>query len=241
MCILAEQILIVEDEPDIVETVRYNLERTGFLVVASQDAETALNLVSQHVPDLILLDLLLPGNMDGFAFCKALKQEPRTRDVPICVLSACRKEVDRVLAFELGVDDYVEKPFSPRELVLRIRSILRRAQRAQVKNEDRLEYGPLVVDKAGHKVFVDGIARDLTPIEFQLLVTLMERSGRVQTREDLLDAVWGYGNVGNGRMVDAHIRRMRAKLDRAQDLIRTVRGVGYCFKPPDQASSWMAL
>jgi DNA-binding response OmpR family regulator len=228
--ILAEQILIVEDEPDIVETVRYNLERTGFHVVVSEDAEMALNLVAQHVPDLIVLDLMLPG-MDGFDFCKALKQEPKTRNVPICVLTACRKEVDRILAFELGVDDYVEKPFSPRELVLRIRSILRRSKRAQVQAEDHLEYGILTVDKAGHKVFVRGIECDLTPIEFQLLVILMARSGRVQTREDLLDAVWGYGNVGNGRMVDAHIRRMRAKLDEAQNLIRTVRGVGYCFKP----------
>lgn len=227
---MADQILIVEDEPDIVETVRYNLEQTGFDVVASGDAETALDMLADALPDLIVLDLMLPG-MDGFDFCKVLKQEPHTRHVPICVLSACKKEVDRVLAFELGVDDFVEKPFSPRELVLRIRGILKRAHQAEQQAGDRLDYGTLVVDKAGYKVFVEGTLCELTPIEFQLLVTLIERVGRVQTREDLLDAVWGYGHMGNGRMVDAHIRRMRAKLGAAQDLIRTVRGVGYCFKP----------
>lgn len=227
---MADQILIVEDEPDIVETVRYNLEQTGFDVVASGDAETALDMLSDCVPDLIVLDLMLPG-MDGFDFCKALKQEPHTRHVPICVLSACKKEVDRVLAFELGVDDFVEKPFSPRELVLRIRGILKRAHQAEQQAGDRLDYGALVVDKAGYKVFVEGQLCELTPIEFQLLVTLIERVGRVQTREDLLDAVWGYGHMGNGRMVDAHIRRMRAKLGCAEEMIRTVRGVGYCFKP----------
>jgi len=227
---VADQILIVEDEPDIVETVRYNLEQTGFDVVASGDAETALDMLADALPDLIVLDLMLPG-MDGFDFCKVLKQEPHTRHVPICVLSARKKEVDRVLAFELGVDDYVEKPFSPRELVLRIRGILKRAHQAEQQSGDRLDYGTLAVDKAGYKVFVEGKLCELTPIEFQLLVTLIERVGRVQTREDLLDAVWGYGHMGNGRMVDAHIRRMRAKLGAAQDLIRTVRGVGYCFKP----------
>ena len=224
-----EQILIIEDEPDIVETVRYNLEKTGFEVVSSGDAETALDILNQRIPDLILLDLILPG-MNGFDFCKEVKREPRTRAIPICVLSARRHEVDRVLAFELGADDYIVKPFSLRELTLRIRGILQRVKVNQ-QNDDRLAYGILSVDSAAHKVTVGNETKNLTPIEFQLLFTLMERARRVQSRRDLLNAVWGYNHLGNGRMVDAHIRRMRAKLGTAQEMIRTVRGVGYCFKP----------
>ena len=226
---MPEQILIIEDEPDIVETVRYNLEKTGFVVVSSGDAETALDILNQRIPDLILLDLILPG-MNGFDFCKEIKREPRTRAIPICVLSARRHEVDRVLAFELGVDDYIVKPFSLRELTLRIRGILQRVKVNQ-QNDDRLAYGILSVDSAAHKVTVGNETKNLTPIEFQLLFTLMERARRVQSRRDLLNAVWGYNHLGNGRMVDAHIRRMRAKLGTAQEMIRTVRGVGYCFKP----------
>ena len=226
---MPEQILIIEDEPDIVETVRYNLEKTGFEVVSSGDAETALDILNQRIPDLILLDLILPG-MNGFDFCKEVKREPRTRAIPICVLSARRHEVDRVLAFELGADDYIVKPFSLRELTLRIRGILQRVKVNQ-QNDDRLAYGILSVDSAAHKVTVGNETKNLTPIEFQLLFTLMERARRVQSRRDLLNAVWGYNHLGNGRMVDAHIRRMRAKLGTAQEMIRTVRGVGYCFKP----------
>ena len=225
-----EQILIIVDEPDIVETVRYHLEKTGFDVVSSNDAETALDILNQRIPDLILMDLILPG-MNGFDFCKEVKREPRTRAIPICVLSARRHEVDRVLAFELGIDDYIVKPFSLRELILRIRGILQRVNRIKQQNDDRLAYGTLSVDKTAHKVTVGNKTKNLTPIEFQLLFTLMERAGRVQSRRDLLNAVWGYYHLGNGRMVDAHIRRMRAKLGTAQEMIRTVRGVGYCFKP----------
>ena len=227
---MSKQILIVEDEPDIVETVRYNLEQTGYQALAATDAETALEMVSDGLPDLIVLDLMLPG-MNGFDFCKILKQESHTRHVPICVLSGRKEEVDRVLAFELGVDDYVVKPFSPRELMLRIRSILERSQNAVKQPEERLICGVLEVDKVWYRVSVDGQACELTPLEFKLLVTLIERAGRVQTREDLLDAAWGYGHMGNGRMVDAHIRRMRAKLGVAREMVRTVRSVGYCFRP----------
>lgn len=227
---MADLILVVEDETDIAETVRYNLDQAGFEVLVADDAETALTMLGQSVPGLIVLDLMLPG-MDGIDLCKILKEQKSTRDIPICVLSARKNEIDRVLAFELGVDDYVEKPFSPRELVLRVRSILKRVQLAQAQVDERLDYGVLVVDKSAYKVFVEGQACALTPIEFQLLVTLVEREGRVQTREALLRAVWGDGHVGSGRMVDAHIRRMRGKLGEAQHLIRTVRGVGYCFRP----------
>ena len=226
---MADLILIVEDEIDIAETVRYNLDQAGFEVMAAGDAETALSMLSDSVPSLIVLDLMLPG-MDGIDLCKIIKEKKATRDIPICVLSARKNEIDRVLAFELGVDDYVEKPFSPRELVLRVRSILKRVQLAQAQVDERLDYGILVVDKSAYKVFVEGQVCALTPIEFQLLVTLMDREGRVQTREALLRVVWGDGHVGSGRMVDAHIRRMRGKLGEAQHLIRTVRGVGYCFR-----------
>lgn len=225
-----EQILIIVDESDIVETVRYHLEKTGFDVVSSNDAETALDILNQRIPDLILMDLILPG-MNGFDFCKEVKREPRTRAIPICILSARRHEVDRVLAFELGVDDYIVKPFSLRELLLRIRGILQRVNQVNQQSDDRLAYGTLSVDKTAHKVTVGNETKNLTPIEFQLLFTLMERAGRVQSRRDLLNAVWGYNHLGNGRMVDAHIRRMRAKLGTAQEMIRTVRGVGYCFRP----------
>ncbi len=227
---MPKQIPIIEDEPDTVETVRYNLEKTGFDVLYSGDAETALDILNQRIPDLILLDLILPG-MNGFDFCKEVKREARTRAIPICVLSARRHEVDRVLAFELGVDDYIVKPFFLRELLLRIRGILQRVNQVNQRNVDRLAYGTLSVDRVAHKVTVGNAVKNLTPIEFRLLFTLMERAGRVQSRRDLLNAVWGYNHLGNGRMVDAHIRCMRAKLDTAQEMIRTVRGVGYCFKP----------
>ena len=163
--------------------------------------------------------------MNGFDFCKEIKREPRTRAIPICVFSARRPEVDRVLTFELGVDDYIVKPFSLRELILRIRGILQRVNQLNQQNDDRLAYGILSVDRDAHKVTVGNETKNLTPIEFQLLFTLMERAGRVQSRRDLLNAVWGYNHLGNGRMVDAHIRRMRAKLGTAQEMIRTVRGM----------------
>jgi two-component system, OmpR family, phosphate regulon response regulator PhoB len=228
--ILAEQILIIDTEHQTVDTVRYNLERTGYKVMTTPNAETALNMIQRNLPDLILLDPILPG-MDGFTFCKHLRQENRTRDVPICVLSEQDDEINRVLAFELGVDDYLKKPFSLRELLLRIRIILKRKQKQHTQPENRLILGALSIDKSAHEAFLDNHPLLLTVIEFQLLTTLMERIGRVQTREDLLNAVWGYEHTGNGRMVDAHIRRMRSKLGKAQSMIRTVRGVGYCFTP----------
>ena len=227
---MAEQILIIDQEPDTVAVVRTQLEQTGFQVTATQDAETALDLIHRHIPDLILLDPMLQG-MDGFTFCKQLKQESRTQNVPVCVVSKQDDEINRVLAFELGVDDYLKKPFSHRELLLRIRILLKRKQKQVESPKDRLTYGMLSVNLSSHEAFVKTHLIPLTVIEFKLLVILMERQGRVQTRDDLLNAVWGYEHQGNGRMVDAHIRRMRAKLGDAQAMIRTVRGIGYCFTP----------
>ncbi len=228
------KILLVEDERDILEMVQYNLEQAGFDVIPAEDGETALEAVRETLPALIVLDLMLPG-IDGLEVCKLLKQDARTRDVPILMLTARSEEVDRIVGLELGADDYVVKPFSPRELVLRIRAILRRMQ-AEVRDAsgttaEEIRTGPLRVDLAAHRAFLEGAPLALTSTEFKLLVTLIERRGRVQSREDLLNSVWGYEYAGYGRTVDTHIRRLREKLSGASDLVETVRGVGYRFRP----------
>ena len=228
------KILLVEDERDILEMVQYNLEQAGFDVIPAEDGETALEAVRETLPALIVLDLMLPG-IDGLEVCKLLKQDARTRDVPILMLTARSEEVDRIVGLELGADDYVVKPFSPRELVLRIRAILRRRQ-AEVRDAsgttaEEIRTGPLRVDLAAHRAFLEGAPLALTSTEFKLLVTLIERRGRVQSREDLLNSVWGYEYAGYGRTVDTHIRRLREKLSGASDLVETVRGVGYRFRP----------
>lgn len=227
-----DRILIVEDEPDILEMVRYNLAQAGFDVVVAEDGETALSRVREAIPNLVILDLMLPG-LDGLEVCKHLKQDARTREVPILMLTARKEEVDRIVGLELGADDYVIKPFSPRELVLRIRAILRRGKTTGLPTEDAEAMvcaGPLVIDKAAHQVFLHGKPIELTSTEFKLLVTLIERRGRVQTRDDLLDTVWGYEYSGYGRTVDTHVRRLREKLGEASDCVETVRGVGYRFR-----------
>lgn len=228
------KILLVEDERDILEMVQYNLEQAGFDVIPAEDGETALEAVRETLPALIVLDLMLPG-IDGLEVCKLLKQDARTRDVPILMLTARSEEVDRIVGLELGADDYVVKPFSPRELVLRIRAILRRMQ-AEVRDAsgitaEEIRAGPLRVDLAAHRAFLEGAPLALTSTEFKLLVTLIGRRGRVQSREDLLNSVWGYEYAGYGRTVDTHIRRLREKLSGASDLVETVRGVGYRFRP----------
>lgn len=227
-----DRILIVEDEPDILEMVRYNLAQAGFDVAVAEDGEEALDCVREAIPDLVILDLMLPG-MDGLDVCKHLKQDPKTRHVPILMLTARKEEVDRIVGLELGADDYVVKPFSPRELVLRIRAILRRGRVPGGKEgeaEPVLQAGPLSIDKAAHLVLANGRPLDLTSTEFRLLTTLVARRGRVQTRDDLLNTVWGYEYSGYGRTVDTHIRRLREKLGDAGDWVETVRGVGYRFR-----------
>lgn len=226
------KVLIVEDEPDILEMVRYNLAQAGFEVAAIEDGSLVQKHVQEDRPDLVILDLMLPG-LDGLEVCKRLKQDAHTREIPILMLTARKDEIDRIVGLELGADDYVVKPFSPRELVLRIRAILRRNQggEKQVGNEDDLlAAGILTIDKAAHQVLVHNVPVDLTSTEFKLLMTLMERRGRVQTRDDLLETVWGYEYSGYGRTVDTHIRRLREKLGDASDMVETVRGVGYRFR-----------
>jgi len=224
------KILVVEDEPDILEMVRYNLDQAGLDVETAEDAERALQSVQEILPDLIILDLMLPG-IDGLDMCRQLKQDARTRHIPILMLTARKEEVDRIVGLELGADDYVVKPFSPRELVLRAQAILRRSQGSgQPATDAWLHTGPISIDKAAHQALLNGDPLELTGTEFKLLLILIERRGRVQTRDDLLDTVWGYEYSGYGRTVDTHIRRLREKLGESSEWIETVRGVGYRFR-----------
>ncbi len=226
------KILVVEDEPDILEMVRYNLNQAGLDVETAEDAERALQSVQETLPDLIILDLMLPG-IDGLDMCRQVKQDARTRHIPILMLTARKEEVDRIVGLELGADDYVVKPFSPRELVLRAQAILRRSQgssQSATETEGWLHMGPISIDKAAHQALLNGDPLELTGTEFKLLITLIERRGRVQTRDDLLNTVWGYEYSGYGRTVDTHIRRLREKLGEASEWIETVRGVGYRFR-----------
>ncbi len=226
------KILVVEDEPDILEMVRYNLDQAGLDVETAEDAECGLQSIQETLPDLIILDLMLPG-IDGLDMCRQIKQNARTRHIPILMLTARKEEIDRIVGLELGADDYVVKPFSPRELVLRTQAILRRSQgslQSITDTETWLHLGPVSIDKAAHQALLNGDPLELTGTEFKLLTTLIERRGRVQTRDDLLDTVWGYEYGGYGRTVDTHIRRLREKLGEACEWIETVRGVGYRFR-----------
>lgn len=223
---MRQTILVVDDEPDIVEIIQYNLEKSGFDVIVAADGPAALEKARDETPDLIVLDLMLPG-LEGTDVCRILKQEERTRSIPILMLTAKSEEIDRIIGLELGADDYVVKPFSPREIALRIRNILRR--RSVPETPGPVRAGPLVIDVEGHHVSVSGSTVSLTATEFKLLAILFQRRGRVQTREELLDVVWGYDYMGYGRTVDAHIKRLREKLGEAAGMVETVRGVGYRF------------
>ena len=223
---MRQTILVVDDEPDIVEIIQYNLEKSGFDVIMAADGPSALEKARDETPDLIVLDLMLPG-LEGTDVCRILKQDERTRSIPILMLTAKSEEIDRIIGLELGADDYVVKPFSPREIALRIRNILRR--RSAPETPGPVRAGPLVIDVEGHHVSVSGSTVSLTATEFRLLAILFQRRGRVQTREELLDVVWGYDYMGYGRTVDAHIKRLREKLGEAAGMVETVRGVGYRF------------
>ncbi len=223
---MRQTILVVDDEPDIVEIIQYNLEKSGFDVIVAGDGPAALEKARDDTPDLIVLDLMLPG-LEGTEVCRILKQDERTRSIPILMLTAKSEEIDRIIGLELGADDYVVKPFSPREIALRIRNILRRRTVPEAPGPVRV--GPLVIDVEGHHVSVTGRTVSLTATEFKLLVILYQRRGRVQTREELLDVVWGYDYMGYGRTVDAHVKRLREKLGEASGMVETVRGVGYRF------------
>jgi len=222
------RILVVEDDKDIMEVIAYSLSRAGFHVVSAADGEEALRVLEKEVPELIILDLLLP-KIDGKEVCRRIKQNEKTRNVPVLMLTALGEEMDRVVGFELGADDYVVKPFSPRELVLRVSAILRR-MRPKDEPVQKLEFGELAIYPESFKVEVDGREVSLTSTEFRLLHFLASNPGRILTREVLLDRVWGYTYEGYARTVDTHVYRLREKLGRAGSRIETVRGIGYRFR-----------
>jgi two-component system phosphate regulon response regulator PhoB len=228
MIMAKEKILIVEDEEDILELVGYHLQQEGYMTIYARSGDEALDMVAESSPDLIVLDIMLP-RLVGTEVCKTLKQNPDTRSIPVIMLTAKSEEIDRVVGFELGADDYVTKPFSPRELVLRVKAILKRMHAAD-DAKDILQIDGITIDKPKHRVNLDGRNIDLTATEFSLLLTLVERKGRVQTRNMLLETVWGYQYTGYTRTVDTHMRRLRAKLGRKGDCIETVRGIGYRFR-----------
>lgn len=224
-----EKILVVEDHSDTLELLKYNLTSSGYGVVTAMDGHKALEQARNEKPDLVLLDLMLPG-MDGLEVCRRLKQETGTQHIPVIMLTAKGEEVDRVVGLELGVDDYVVKPFSPRELVLRIKAVLRRSLDSEPAKPDKWDREGLSVDFEAHTVEADGEEVPLTATEFKLLSELLQHEGKVRTRDHLLDTVWDTHFEGYSRTVDTHIRRLRQKLGNYADYIETVRGVGYRFK-----------
>jgi phosphate regulon transcriptional regulator PhoB len=226
---MTREVLVVEDEPDIRRLVVLHLERDGFRCRTATTGPEALREVRHAAPDLVVLDLMLP-DLDGLEVCRQLRGDRRTAAVPIIMLTAKSDEVDRVVGLEVGADDYVAKPFSPKELVARVRAVLRRARST---DEPRvLSVGPVVLDPSRHGVSVNGRPMELTPKEFDLLQALLEAAGRVLSREHLLNHVWGYARADEieSRTVDVHVRRLRAKLGDAGNRIATVKSVGYRFE-----------
>jgi two-component system, OmpR family, phosphate regulon response regulator PhoB len=230
LVVTTEKILIVEDEPDVADLLAHHLKNAGFAVEIAGNGRTALNAIKNQPPTLVVLDLMLP-EMSGLDLCRILKSDPTTSKIAVVMLSAKIEELDRVLGFELGADDYVVKPFSPREFVLRIRAILRR--RSQGDEEELLRVGELVLDRSRHEVKAGKRLIECTATEFKLLTILMERQGRVQERDRLLSDVWGYDSVIDTRTVDTHMRRLRDKLGVFGKYIETVRGFGYRLAPQE--------
>jgi DNA-binding response OmpR family regulator len=221
------KILVVDDEPEAIELVEFNLKQAGFDVMAAADGAEALKKARAALPSLIVLDLMIP-EVDGLEVCKMLRRDPATAMIPIVMVTAKAAEIDRVLGLELGADDYITKPFSPRELVLRVKKILQRGRAAEPEVQ-AVKYGELVIDSPRHLVSVRGKGINLTATEFKLLALLVQRRGRVQSREQLLRDVWEYNSLIDTRTVDTHMRRLREKLGPASKYLDTVRGVGYRF------------
>jgi DNA-binding response OmpR family regulator len=243
---VSRKILLVDDEPVLVETIAYNLEQAGYQVTTAADGSSALEAARRETPDLIILDIMLP-EMDGLEVCRQLRRENNTTTTPIMMLTAKGDEIDKVVGLEVGADDYVTKPFGRRELLARVRALLRRAEypHAQEEHTDQetpregprlsreLVAGPLRIDLPGRRVFCRGQELELQPKQFDLLAYLVRNRGTVLTRDQLLQNVWGYDYVGDTRTVDVHVRWLREKLEEDPAnprLIQTVRGVGYCFR-----------
>jgi two-component system, OmpR family, phosphate regulon response regulator PhoB len=228
-------ILVIEDEVDLATTLEYNLEREGYQTRVAHTGQDGLDAAFRDpVPDAIILDLMLP-DLSGTEVCRRLRESDRTRDIPVLMCTAKGSEIDRVVGFEVGADDYIVKPFSVRELILRVRAVLRRAQRVDAEPEV-VRFGRLRVDREAHRVWVDDAEVSLTALEFRLLYAFLSRKGRVQTRDTLLSDVWGIDADVTTRTVDTHVKRLREKLGEAGAYIETLRGVGYRFRDqPDEA------
>jgi two-component system phosphate regulon response regulator PhoB len=231
------RILVVEDEKDLQEIIAYNLRQSGHAVTVVGSGRDALTAVADARPDLLLLDLMLP-DVSGIEVCRKLKGDTATREIPIIMVTAKGDEVDRVVGFELGADDYVVKPYSLRELLLRVDAVLRRTSTTSPPTQGVMVFGKLRLDRDAHRVWVNEQEVTLTALELRLLATLLERRGRVQSRPSLLDDVWGMSGDVTTRTVDTHVKRLREKLGAAGPYIETVRGVGYRFTPaPDHAGA----
>lgn len=224
---IVKKILVIDDEPDLCELVRVNLNQAGYRVETAVSGRDALQALRRSKPDLIVLDLMLP-DVSGTELCRKIRADAALSDLPIIMLTAKAAEVDRIVGFELGADDYVTKPFSPRELTLRVAAVLRRCS-TEAAVEEVFEQGAICLDAARHRCLVDGAEAPLTAKEFNLLRELMSRPGRVVTRESLLERVWGSDVTVTSRTIDTHLKRLREKLGRSGNLIETVRGVGYRF------------
>ena len=220
------KVVVIEDEPDIVEVVSYNLKREGYSVVAVDRGDEGLNIIRNQSPNLVILDLMLPG-MDGLSICQQMKSDPLVRDIPIIIISAKSEESDVVIGLELGADDYLCKPFSPRELLARVKAVLRRRPAADDQAKERIVIQDLMIDAARHEVRANNELVNLTATEFKLLYQLALQPGRAFTREQLLNRVVGPGVVVVDRNIDVHIRSVRKKLGACSHMVQTIRGVGY--------------
>lgn len=230
--LMSQTILVIEDEANILELLRYNLEAAGYNVVLAENGKDGLGKCFEVRPDLILLDLMLP-DVDGLDICNNIKRNEQTKNIPIIMLTAKSEEFDKVLGLELGADDYITKPFSIRELLARIKVVLRRAQQSDNDKDEIIRFGDIIIDTQKHTVYKDNEVLDLTLKEFELLKLLSQNIGKVLTRDYLLDKVWGYEYAGETRTVDVHIRHLRKKIednDKSPIYIETVRGIGYKLK-----------
>jgi two-component system phosphate regulon response regulator PhoB len=229
------RLLVVDDEPDILSILVYQLSKEGFRVSTAVNGQSAIATAAEERPDLVILDLMLPG-IDGYEVLKRLRQNEATESIPVILLTARREEEERLRGFEYGADDYVTKPFSPQELVFRVRALLRRTYSEPVTPSRRLKVGPVELERDAHRAYTGGQEIDLTPLEYRLLEVFLERRGRVQTRRQLLQAAWQTNAQIETRTVDMHVARLRSKLADAGELLETVRGVGYRFRSPDTES-----
>lgn len=225
---MQQTVLVIEDEGDVVDLLRYNLNRAGYKVLIARNGVEGLKSARENLPDCVILDLMMP-KMNGEEVCRELRDEPLTQHLPVIMLTAKTTPEERIAGLELGADDYLTKPFSPRELVLRVEALLRRIQSASQK--DTLEVDQFVVDRNAFEIRLEGNRIDLTTTEFKLLALLIERRGKVQSRDSLLYDVWGYQNAIDTRTVDTHMRRLREKLGEHSARLETVRGEGYRFNP----------